>query len=60
MVQTRKKRSTISTIEMNTSQTPAPIDKKEYITAIGALLVLEHGKKNNYLPEEIQEAHKKK
>ncbi len=45
---------------MNTSQTPAPIDKKEYITAIGALLVLEHGKKNNYLPEEIQEAHKKK
>ncbi len=44
---------------MNTSQIPAPINKKEYITAIGALLVLEHGKKNNYLPEEIQEAHKK-
>lgn len=38
---------------------PAPIDKKEYITNIGKILVKENGKRKYYKPEEIKNAHRK-
>ena len=38
---------------------PAPIDKKEYITDIGKILVKENGKKKYYKPEKVKEAHRK-
>jgi len=43
---------------MGNSCAPAPIDKKEYITDIGKLLVKEHGKKKYYKPKEIKKAHR--
>lgn len=44
---------------METSCTPAPINKKEYISDIGKILVKENGKKQYYKPEEIKKAHRK-
>ena len=38
---------------------PAPLNKKEYITDIGKILVEEHGKKKYYKPEEVKKASKK-
>ena len=42
---------------MNTSDTPVPISKKEYITDIGKILVKENGKKKYYNPKEVKKAH---
>ena len=42
---------------MENTCAPAPINKKEYITAIGKILVKEHGKKKFYKPKEIKKAH---
>lgn len=39
------------------SCSPAPINKKEYITDIGKILVKEHGKKKFYKPEQVKKAH---
>ena len=44
---------------MGNSCAPAPINKKEYITDIGKILVQEHGKKKYYKPEEVKKAHRK-
>ncbi|WP_040005661.1 hypothetical protein [Fibrisoma limi] len=44
---------------MSTSCTPAPENKKEYITDIGRILVKEYGKKEYYQPEEVKDAHNK-
>ncbi|WP_281990709.1 hypothetical protein [Aquimarina aggregata] len=44
---------------MATSCAPAPINKKEYISDIGKVLVKEHGKKQFYKPEEVKKAHRK-
>lgn len=38
--------------------TPAPTNKKEYISDIGKILVTENGKKKYYKPEEIKKAHR--
>ena len=38
--------------------TPAPTNKKEYITNIGKILVKENGKKKYYEPEEVKKAHR--
>ncbi|WP_340199598.1 hypothetical protein [Ascidiimonas sp. W6] len=43
---------------MDKSCAPAPSDKKEYITAIGKILVEKHGKKRYYKPEEVKKAHR--
>ena len=43
---------------MGMSCVPAPTNKKEYITHIGKILVLENGKKKYYKPEEVKKAHK--
>lgn len=37
----------------------APINKKEYITDIGKILVKDYGKKKYYKPEEVKKASKK-
>ena len=44
---------------MSTTCTPAPINKKEYITDIGKILLNDYGKKRYYKPEEVKKAHKK-
>jgi hypothetical protein len=44
---------------MRKSCTPAPTNKKEYISDIGKILVAEYGKKKFYKPEEIKKAHRK-
>lgn len=44
---------------MEKSCAPAPINKKEYVSDIGKILVKEHGKKNYYKPEEVKKAHQK-
>ncbi|WP_271856183.1 hypothetical protein [Patiriisocius marinus] len=38
---------------------PAPINKKEYITDVGSILVKDFGKKKFYSPEEVKQASKK-
>lgn len=38
---------------------PSPINKKEYITDIGKILVDDYGKKAFYKPEEVKKAHNK-
>lgn len=38
---------------------PSPINKKEYITDIGKILVDDYGKKEFYKPEEVKRAHNK-
>ena len=43
---------------MTTSCSPAPTNKKEYITEIGKILVEKNGKKKYYKPKEIKEAHR--
>ncbi len=43
---------------MDESCAPAPVNKKEYITDIGRILVKEYGKKKYYKPEEVKEAHR--
>jgi len=47
------------TSNMETSCTPSPINKKEYIRDLGKILVEENGKKKYYKPEEVKTAHKK-
>lgn len=44
---------------MTTACPPAPVNKKEYITDIGKILVSDFGKKKYYKPEEVKKAHKK-
>ena len=44
---------------MGMSCAPAPINKKEYITDIGKILVEDNGKKKFYKPEEVKKAHRK-
>ena len=44
---------------MSTTCTPAPVEKKEYITDIGKILVEDYGKKKYYKPEEVKKAHEK-
>lgn len=44
---------------MGTSCAPAPINKKEYISDIGKILIKENGKKKYYKPEKVKKAHKK-
>ena len=44
---------------MRKSCAPAPINKKEYISDIGKILVAENGKKKFYKPKEIKKAHRK-
>ncbi len=41
---------------MNNHCTPAPTNKKEFITDIGRILVRENGKKKYYTPEEVKKA----
>ena len=38
---------------------PAPINKKEYITQVGTILVNDFGKKKFYSPEEVKHASRK-
>ena len=38
---------------------PAPINKKEYLTDIGRILVTDYGKKKYYKPEEVKSANRK-
>ena len=38
---------------------PSPINKKEYITDIGKILVDDYGKKAFYKQEEVKKAHNK-
>jgi hypothetical protein len=38
---------------------PAPVNKKEYITDIGKMLVKDYGKKKFYKPAEVKRAHAK-
>lgn len=44
---------------MRNTCTPAPIEKKKYITDIGKILVKDYGKKKYYKPEEVKQAHRK-
>lgn len=44
---------------MSTTCTPAPVNKKEYITDIGKILVKDYGKKKYYQPKEVKKAHRK-
>lgn len=44
---------------MENTCSPAPTNKKEYISSLGKVLVKEYGKKKYYKPEEIKQAHKK-
>lgn len=44
---------------MVTYCTPTPANKKEYIFAIGKILVQENGKRKYYKPEEIKKVHQK-
>ncbi len=44
---------------MENTCSPAPVNKKEYISALGKVLVKEYGKKKYYKPEEIKQAPKK-
>jgi hypothetical protein len=44
---------------MSTNCPSAPSNKKEYLTAIGKILVNDYGKKKYYKPKEVKEAHKK-
>lgn len=44
---------------MSTTCLLAPVNKKEYITDIGKILVTDYGKKKYYKPEEVKNAHKK-
>ncbi len=44
---------------MEKSCTPAPSNKKEYISDIGKILVKDYGKKKYYQPEEVKKAHYK-
>jgi hypothetical protein len=37
---------------------PAPSNKKEYISDLGKILVKDYGKKKYYKPEEVKKAHK--
>ncbi len=39
--------------------TPAPTNKKEYITEIGKILVADYGKLKYYKPEQVKKAHEK-
>ena len=42
---------------MNKTIPPSPSNKKEYIAAIGKILVEENGKKKYYSPQEVKKAH---
>lgn len=44
---------------MGNTCAPAPVNKKEYITEIGKILIEAHGKKKYYKPEEVKKAHRK-
>ena len=44
---------------MSTTCTPAPLNKKEYISDIGKILIRDNGKKKFYKPEEVKRAHRK-
>src|SRR5688572_1760404 len=44
---------------MSTNCAPAPVNKKEYITDIGRILVKSYGKKKYYSPKEVKKAHRK-
>jgi hypothetical protein len=44
---------------MNLQCAPAPVNKRDYITDIGKILVKDYGKKKYYKPEEVKKAHKK-
>ncbi|MGV4413291.1 hypothetical protein [Chryseobacterium sp. T1] len=44
---------------MGLSCSPAPKNKKEYISDIGKILVKDYGKKKFYKPEEVKKAHNK-
>jgi hypothetical protein len=44
---------------MSLSCPPPPLNKKEYLSDIGQILVMEHGKKEYYTPDEVKKAHKK-
>ena len=50
---------TVKKTEMEVSCTKAPVNKKEYITDIGNILVKEYGKKKYYKPAEVKKAHEK-
>jgi hypothetical protein len=39
---------------------PAPINKKEYLTDIGKILVKDYGKKKYYKPDEVKKSSQKK
>lgn len=44
---------------MGLSCAPAPINKKDYISDIGKILVKDYGKKKYYKPEEVVKSHRK-
>jgi hypothetical protein len=44
---------------MSTICPPSPIQKKEYVTDIGKILLKDYGKKSYYKPEEVKSAHRK-
>jgi hypothetical protein len=44
---------------MNSVCSPAPSDKRKYISDLGKILVKDYGKKNFYKPMEVKQAHKK-
>ena len=44
---------------MSQTCSPAPTNKKEYLTDIGKILVRDYGKKKFYKPEEVKKAHSK-
>jgi len=44
---------------MNFSCPSAPVEKRQYISDLGKILVSDFGKKKYYKPEEVKKAHKK-